>query len=444
MTKRNLLLQLLFMAVLVFMAACGDDEDPIMDDDDDDEVTLDNLSGEVSGVWEANGTYTITGNVIIPEGESLTIEEGATIIVAGDGLQGTSPEISLQGSLYCYGTEENRILFTVPEGLRTDANCYTGLWGGILATSTVQDLVLEYTDLEFAGAPAEGTSPIVQEGELDEGEPRYAIYFQDNGLTSNFILWHSSIRCSKDDAVRLNGGKTLWAYNTFENNGETGGECLNAKSGTVGDFCYNLMFASATNGLKVANSKGREPQADNYFYNNTILNSGWRRNKSGRGGSLNFENGARGLCYNNLIVNSRYGLRMVPPDDQPDLENTVWGHQFYYGDEQEIVDEFYPSNGTIGQEGGQDIPDTDIAGGVGENDPLFVNYSLGSFDIDFNREPANVTRMPGNSNFRLQSGSPALSGGNTDFTPRFATYEVNGKVYTTPGPSTHFGAFDDK
>lgn len=448
--NNSILLRFLLLALVAGMIACGDDDDSGMDGMDDmddmDDMEEITVSGEVSGIWEANETVIVDGSLIIPAGESLTIEEGVTVIIQGDGRQGSSPGISLQGSLYCYGTESNRILFTVPEDLRTDDNCLAGLWGGIAATQTVQDLVLEYTDIEFAGAPAEGNSAIVQEGELDEGEPRYAIYFQDNGLNNNFIMWHSSIRCSKDDAVRLNGGKTLFAYNTFENIGETGGECLNAKSGSVGDFCYNLVLGSATNGLKVANSKGREPQADAYFYNNTMVNSGWRRNKAGRGGSLNFEKGARGLAYNNLVVNCRYGLRMVPPDDQPDLANTVWGNHFYYGDDAEVVDEFHPSNGTIGQPGGQEIPDTDVFGGVGENDPMFVNYTLGgNFDIDFTREPSNVSLSTySNADFSLQSGSPALTGGNTDFNPRFATYEVNGKVYNTPGPSAYFGAFDDK
>ncbi len=438
----TLLLSMLFIG----MIACSDDDpSPIIEEEEEEEMpsepTQENMFGEVSGTWEAGSTYTITGDVVIPEGESLTIEEGVTVIIDGEGRQGSSPEFQLYGSLFCYGTADNRILFTVPEGRRTSANTFAGLWGGISATETVKDLVLEYTDIEYAGAPAEAGSPIVEEGELSEGEPRYAIYMQDDGLTSNFIMWHSRIAYSKDDAIRLNGAKTLIAHSVFELNGETGGEAVNTKSGTVGDFCFNLVYGSATNGLKVANSKGRTPQADNYFYNNTIVASGWRRTQAGRGGSLNYENGSRGQCFNNMVVNSRYGLRMVPPDDQPDLANTEWGHQFYYGDEEIIVEEFYPSNGTIGREGGQPIPSSDIAGGVHENDPMFVNYTLGSFDIEAAREGSTVARMPANADFHLLEGSPALSGAKTDFGPRYASYEVNGKVYQTPVPAAFFGAF---
>jgi hypothetical protein len=446
--KMTNLLRSSFIAAMVFgFVACSEnDPDPTIQDpneDDDEEVVAspENMFGEVEGVWPAGSTYTITGDVVVPEGSSLTIEEGVTVIIDGDGRQGSSPEIVVRGSLYAYGTEDARVRFTVPEGRRTVANTFAGLWGGFTATETVGDLVFEYADIEYAGAPGEANNPIVQEGEISEGEPRYAIYMQDDGLTSNFIVWHTRIAYSKDDAIRLNGAKTLIAYSTFELNGETGGEAVNTKSGTVGDFCFNLVYGSATNGLKVANSKGRTPQADNYFYNNTIVDSGWRRVQAGRGGSLNYENGSRGQCFNNLVVNSRYGLRMVPPDDQPDLANTEWGFQYYYGDEEIIVEEFYPSNGTVGRVEDQPRPSSDVAGGVGENDPLFANYTLGSFNIEAAREGSSVERLPSDADFRLSADSPALDGANTAFSPRYASYEVNGKTYTTPTPQSYFGAF---
>ncbi|MBS9523849.1 hypothetical protein KI659_07460 [Litoribacter alkaliphilus] len=444
--KKSILKFWMMGALLAGAIACSDEQNPVVDPVEDDqdqsvEPTQDNMFGEVSGVWAANETYIVTGDIVIPEGESLTLEEGVTVIMDGDGRQGSSPEIVVRGSLYSYGTESNRVRITVAEDKRVPANHFAGLWGGISTTETVQDLVFEYTDIEFSGAPGEAHNPIVQEGEIDEGEPRYAIYMQDDGLTSNLILWHTRIAFSKDDAIRLNGAKTLIAHSIFELNGETGGEAMNAKSGTVGDFCFNLMYGVATNGLKVANSKGREPQADNYYYNNTIVNSGWRRAQSGRGGSLNFENGARGLSFNNLVVNSRYGLRMVPPDNQPDMANITFGHQFYYGDEEIIVEEFYPSNGTIGREGGQAIPASDVAGGVAENDPMFVNYQLGQgFNIEAAREGSSTAPL-GNADFRLQAGSPALTGAYTGFEPRYASYEVNGKTYETPRPAEFFGAF---
>ena len=436
---------LMLFAFLVFTAcdeetpAPGDDTTDVVDDETDDtnDPLVFSVGGEnVNGVWEAGSTVTVTATITIPAGESLTIEEGVEVIMAGDGSI-DAPEIVLAGSLYAYGTEANPILISAKPEDRTEANNFRGLWGGILATETVGDLVLEYTTIEYTGAPAQPGSPVVAEGEIDEGEPRYAIYMQDNGLTSNFIMWHSRIAYTKDDAIRLNGAKTLIAYSEFELIGETGGECLNAKSGTVGDFAFNIMYSSATNGLKVANSKGREPQADNYYYNNTIVNSGWRRDKAGRGGSLNFENGARGKAFNNLVVNSRFGLRIVGGEEPADVANIEFGFNYYFGNNQTIVGEFHPSVGIIGTEG-LPIPDSDVFGGVNENNPMFAAYDLSVFDHISAGEPSNAVRMQGD--FKLTANSPASSGAKTDFSPRFDSYEANGKTYTTPLPAAHFGA----
>ena len=436
--------------LFIGLAACSRTESPVMDDDDDDtpgEFDPNNVRGQVSGVWGPNETYFVTGDVIIPEGESLEIREGVTVIIDGDGGQGTSPEINIRGSLYCYGTENGRIIITVPEERRTVGNIFAGLWGGLICTRSTQDLVLEYTDVEFTGALGEAGNSIVAEGEIDEGEPRYSIYFVNPD--GNFIMWHSRIAYSKDDAIRMNGAKTLIAHSTFEFVGENGGEAFNAKRGTVGDMCYNLFYSVATNGLKAANTRAEGPQIDNYYYNNTMVNCGWRRAQSGRGGSLNYEAGARGTCYNNLVVNCRYGLRLVPPDREPDLENMAYGHQFYYGDHAEIIEGFHPNNGLIGlpnPDVGLEIPESDIwSPVVGENNPMFANYTLGGeYNITAARDGSDVYFLTGSEDFHLQSGSPALSGGFTGFEPRFASYEVNGKTYTTPLPSGFFGAFNNR
>lgn len=450
MMKKMKLFNVLFlmMTLLLVFASCGSDDSFVNDDgsnDNNDEDFGDfiPISGELTGSLGPNEDYIVTADLFIPEGESLTVLEGTNIIVDGAGRPGRSPEINVAGSFYSYGTEEAPVYIGVKEEDRTEENIFRGLWGGIIGTESANDLVLEYTTIEYAGAPAEPGTSIVAEGELDEGEPRYGVYWVNP--EGNFIMWHSRIAYTKDDAVRLNGAKTLIAYSEFAFNGETGGESFNTKSGVVGDFCYNVFYSIATNGLKAANSKGRQPQCNNNYYNNTIVASGWRRSQSGRGGSLNFENGARGKSFNNLVVDSRYGLRLFPPDDEPDMNNMSWGNHFYYGNHAEVVEGFHPVNGIIGQNipGYEDvvIPETDIYGGIGENDPLFVNYQVGTMEPSDFRALNDVKFMTNMfETFKLQPTSPALSAGTTDFSPIFSEYVVNGKTYTTPLPSDFIGA----
>lgn len=448
MRKMKIKHNLAFLFVLLFaFSACDnsffDDDDPLKEDEDDKPSEFTRLSGDVNGTLGPDETYWVAADIFIPEGESLTLLEGTTLLVDGTGRPGRSPEINVSGSLYCYGTADKPIYIGVEEEKRQEANIFRGFWGGIIGTEKAQDMVFEYTTIEFAGAPAEGGSSIVAEGEIDEGEPRYAMYMVNP--EGNFIMWHSRIAYTKDDAIRLNGAKTLIAYSEFAFNGETGGESVNTKSGVVGDFCYNVFYSIATNGLKAANSKGRQPQCNNNYYNNTFVGSGWRRSQAGRGGSLNYENGARGESFNNLVVDSRYGLRLFPPDDEPDMANMKWGNHFYYGSSEEMVEGFHPINGIIGQNvpGWQHItiPETDVFGDVGENDPLFVGYTPGNYSpADYRavkdaKFVNNLFEM-----FKLQSNSPALSGGSTEFSPIFSEYVVNGKTYVTPLPSSFIGA----
>src|SRR5205823_4859883 len=114
------------------------------------------------------------------------------------------------------------------------------------------------------------------------------------------------------------------------------------KSGTIGDIAYNLMIGAATNAIKASDSGSSGVQTNVNMYNNTIINCGYRQTKSGRGGSINFEKAARGLVYNNLILNCRFGLRLV---NDADLTNIKYNNQLYYGNSQAIVTQFRAGDG---------------------------------------------------------------------------------------------------
>ena len=111
------------------------------------------VAGEVSGVWEAGSTVNVTGHIVVPEGESLTSEEGVTVIFSekGVGVNNVKIEFSVDGNLYCMGTEENPVRLTVAESLRTAANKFSGLWGGIVAGATCEDMLIDHTIIVYCG-----------------------------------------------------------------------------------------------------------------------------------------------------------------------------------------------------------------------------------------------------------------------------------------------------
>ena len=84
------------------------------------------------------------------------------------------------------------------------------------------------------------------------------------------------------------------------------------------------------------------PGSNLHIYNNTIINCGYRRAAAGRGGSINFEQDAAGLAYNNLMVNCKFGIRIVA-NPIADTANTHYGYNLNYGDSASVVNQFIPS-----------------------------------------------------------------------------------------------------
>ena len=117
---------------------------------DTTDVVTEGISGEVSGVWEAGSVINVTGHITVPEGQSLTIEEGVTVIFsdAGVGVNHTAIEFSVDGNLYCLGTEDAPVLLTVAEELRTPANTFKGLWGGIVDGANRGERLIDRTLIE--------------------------------------------------------------------------------------------------------------------------------------------------------------------------------------------------------------------------------------------------------------------------------------------------------
>nr|WP_121269646.1 right-handed parallel beta-helix repeat-containing protein [Pedobacter schmidteae] len=377
--------------------------------------------GEVSGVWKRGSTQHITGDIIIPEGQSLTIEEGVTVIMDSQ----TKPEIIVKGNLYAEGTAAFPIKFTVNEALRTEENKFGRLWGGILAAPSCSELLLNYAIIEYAGATTSDASTSVKQklykGKAGENLP--ALWFAN--VNGKLVVTNSIFRNLQEDCTYIEGGKIIFANNQFYTTGLTGGEAINFKSGCLADVAYNLVYSTNTNALKLSNSGDRTPQAYIVVYNNTMINTGWRR-PTAKGGSIWVEATVRVTIFNNMFANTRFGIKR--DTKAPEDSRSLFGNNLYYGYNQTIVDQFQPTKEIIA--GTNDV----IGKTAGDNDPKFVNYPL---NTDVNNASFNTTW-----NFRLLAGSPAIGKGKTDFVRHHASGLVlNGTTYTSPEPSGFIGAF---
>lgn len=267
MKLKNYLLAGTALIALSFMAACTE-EDPIAngdgtetpgnDDDGNNDENTDGGNGETTGdiiVWPADTTVNLTNHYTVPEGKSLVIKEGVKIIVstAGVGANHVPVEFTVNGNLYCEGTAEKPILFSVPEDERTEENIFAGLWGGIVASSTCEEMLIDHTIIEYTGGQVVEGSPAAATEVYTAGDDAYP-QITTNNINGHYVITNSVLRNGWSDGIYLMGGNAIIANNVFAANGYDGAEAVNVKAGCVVDVAGNVMFSPNTNGLKLSSS----------------------------------------------------------------------------------------------------------------------------------------------------------------------------------------------
>lgn len=410
-------------------------------------ITTDTLKGTVKGTLLAGKTYYFKSDITVNDGDTLLLQSGVHLIAIGDGLTAaTSPEIFMHGTFISLGTQANPNYITVQNAADLHAQAANqdyskallGWWGGITCTPSAAtaknpspkggDAIIKWTHIEFAGAPA---GPADDQSFYTSGSPRYNMYFAN--ITKNLIIEDSWFFGSKDDNVRTAGGKISIMRNTFELCGGVGGEFFNMKSGTVGDLAYNMCIGSATNSLKASDSGASGTQCNVTMYNNTMVNGGFRQTKTGRGGSIDYEQAAKGQIFNNLIVNCRFGVRITT---DADVKNITYNNQAYYGYSPALVGQFYSTDGTGVKQSADVLSTTPQA-----NNPAFYGYDVNQYNFTANPGPITAKLQPynviaiSNGNFKLLAASPVLGKGKADITPLGAvkTTGIYGTTITPPG-----------
>jgi hypothetical protein len=385
------------------------------------------LCGSVKGTMLTGKTYSVGAgcDLVINAGDTLLMQPGVTLNM------GSLSTIIALGVFVSNGSQAQPNWIHPPNIVKTDqpgANpatdpAYSGIWGGIIGGPACSLLVLRWTHVEFAGASESATTASISGSAIGN---QYTILFAN--YNGNFIMEDSWLYGGVDDEVRVSAGKIAFFRNTYEKTGSVGGDCLNVKGGTVGTMAYNMFIGTATNGQKASN-KGQSsgaPQTDVVMYNSTFISGGYRQTQTGRGADIDFEEGARGLYYNNVAVNCKFGYRVVG-SPIADTAHLRYGNNYMYGDSLSVVNQFYPV-GYITIPQPTDIPNpsylpSNYYQNLGEvfdgtpvlqkNPPLFINFPLPvSGGI-----PLALYSAIGNYNFRLQSGSPLIGKGFTSFQP---------------------------
>lgn len=143
------------------------------------------VSGPQSGLWMASGSpYRVTGEIVVPAGQTLTIEPGVRVQFDGHF------KFTVNGRLQAVGAENDSIFFTTDD-------VATG-WGGIRIESSVIS-TLSYCRIEF-GKTA-GDYPDMHGGGL-------AL------LGSDAVVSHCVFADNDATADDLGMGGAVYAFNT--------------------------------------------------------------------------------------------------------------------------------------------------------------------------------------------------------------------------------------
>ena len=352
-------------------------------------ITQDTLAGTIKGTLVSGKTYYVSADIVVNGGDTLTVQPGVTVIVLNPTSALTAPTIIINGILKCIGTQSSPITFTAPVG-----NKAAGAWGGLECDSS-NYVDIEWTNIEYGGGKGDGKVP-------NATGTQYAVSCRKAGAT--FIFTDSRVGYYSNDGLRLNACNVKVLRSTFEYIGITGGESINVKLGTTGDFAYNVIWSSATNALKFETSATVfYPQTSVNVYNNTIINNGFR-NPAKPGNGVLFDLFTKGNVYNNIFVNCKQSLRITKAADTV-AGHINYGNNLFFATVDSLKNYFYPA-GDWGHSQSTDLMMTD---------PKFTS-------LDNNISNTTNTNQP-----QISANSPAIGKGNKTYNADIGAYTSDGQ-----------------
>lgn len=345
--------------------------------------------GNVKGVLLSDSVYTMNCDVTVLPSDTLTIQPGATINVTGNHA------FYIQGIIQSLGTQAKPVLFTSTVAQKP------GQWGGFQCDSA-KSVTFKWTKIQWTG------------GADSTGGTRQTIAVASPIPVDIEDCWFIG---GQDNAIGVfSQANVNILRNTFYGNGTTDGDCIDFHSGVNGTVAYNVIWGAAGSAIKIYTSNTVPVAETNVtVYNNTCVESGFRRGAAEPGRGILVDAYAKAKVYNNLLVNNYWSLDITPSSD---YANTSYGNNYFYVTVDSLRQFMYPA----GEKGM--IQSSDIIDSVhtGAKDPMFVGYST--------PPDPNNRFLPSGDDFHLKPASPAIGKGNSTYNNDIGAYvtdTTNGK-----------------
>jgi MYXO-CTERM domain-containing protein len=191
----------------------------------------------------AGGPYTLTGDVTVPAGVTLTVEPGVQVIAAatdglGSGTDTTKVELIARGTLRVLGTASSPVTF---KGSSTGPGKWYGIRVVAGTTSVVSGALISdaSTGLEVTGS---GTSATLSSSTLTANTNGASV-----SASGTLAVDHTVVQSNSNAGIQANAGTANLQYNTLVSNGIYGLYVTNAASNVT--LQNSIVTGNAAYGL---------------------------------------------------------------------------------------------------------------------------------------------------------------------------------------------------
>lgn len=365
--------------------------------------------GDVSGVWDIAGSpYNVTGDINVPNSETLTIEPGVVVNFQG------YYTLAVQGRLLAEGTETDTIFFT--------AENTTEGWRGIRfvnTPSTNDTSKFYYCDIRF-GTNMSGTGDNALGGGMFIRN--FAkVHVSHSYFSENRARWGGGIQCRENAHIIIE-------YSTYTNNySEFSGAAIRAIDFSDPVIRHNKIFNNNSGGGGAAMYFYRSDALvlSNLIYNNSSVSSGgavsmdnskpwfinnlFINNTATNGGAAHFTTLSHAKFINNTFSGNSAtngGALYFSLSSNPDFINCIfWGNTSPFGSQ------VYIHNDNSDPNFYHCIIQFGIIGFVG---PGAAGNYTGTYINNIESDP--LFTGSGEHPFALQQNSPAIDAGRPDTT----------------------------
>ncbi len=238
-------------------------------------------SGTVSGTWAAGSTVTVTGHLLVPSGQTLTIEPGVSVLFTG------RFDLVVQGELIAIGTPGNEILFSRASSAVT--------WGGIRFQDADDRSILEHCQLEHVRRD-DGIYRSVRGGavSIHDCSPTVRSCEINDNFCGN-VFGNGAGAAIHVDAFIFGNASPLIERNHLHHNIADSGGAIATSDFTTPTIRHNLIEdnqATAYGGAMYIRQSA------------TIVGNTIRRNTAANGAGITFWVSSGSAVYNNMIVDN--------------------------------------------------------------------------------------------------------------------------------------------